>query len=179
MDLAHFLNALQKIDRTGGPLPKPHDFVHISGLAAYDNQMRQAIHILRDKIDSNIASEIWQKGLKTTWQYPPVWVHGDISSGNILVDKDKLCAIIDFGGLGIGDPACDLVIAWKFFDKKSRDIFRTKLHLDESTWSRGRAWALWKSLIIAAGIIKSNSVETAQIWYTINEVFKDFKYKHS
>ena len=90
-----------------------------------------------------------------------------------------MSAVIDFGGLGVGDPACDLVIAWKFFGERSRETFREMLPLDEGTWSRGRAWALWKSLIIAAGFIESNTIETAQTWHTINEALTDYKYKYS
>lgn len=172
-DLAQFLIALQKIDTMGGPIPKPHNFAHISGLATYDIQTKRAIYALKDKIDSNVATKLWEEGLDTTWQHPPVWVHGDVSAGNLLVDKGKLSAVIDFGGLGVGDPACDLVIAWKFFGERSRKTFREILPLDEGTWYRGRAWALWKSLIIAAGFIESNAIETAQTWHTINEVLTE------
>ncbi len=177
-DLAQFLIALQKINTIGGPIPKPHNFAHISGLATYDIQTKQAIYALKDKIDANVATKIWEEALDTTWHYPPVWVHGDITAGNLLVNKGKLSAVIDFGGLGVGDPACDLVIAWKFFGERSRETFHEMLPLDEGTWSRGRAWALWKSLIIAAGFIESNSIETSQTWYTINEVLKDYKYSN-
>ena len=53
--------------------------------------------------------------------------------------------MIDFGGNGVGDPACDLVIAWTFLKNKSRDIFRQEMNLDEDTWLRAKAWALWKA----------------------------------
>ncbi len=104
-----------------------------------------------------------------------VWVHGDISAGNLLVQTGKLRAVIDFGGLAVGDPACDLVIAWKFFRGKSREIFREMLPLDPGTWDRGRAWALWKALIIAAGLTETNAVEAVHPWRTIEEVLADFK----
>lgn len=127
--LANFLIALQRIDTTDGPLPRLGNFSYIGGLAVYDNEIRQAIAILKNKIDSTAAIQIWERALETTWQRAPVWVHGDISAGNLLVRKGKLSAVIDFGGLAIGDPACDLVIAWKFFQGKSRETFR-KMHLD-------------------------------------------------
>jgi len=176
-DLAHFLIALQKIDTTDGPMPKPHDFPHISGLKTYNAQTKEAIDILKDKIDFNVATKLWEEALATAWKHPPVWVHGDVSAANLLISKGKLRAVIDFGGLGIGDPACDLVIAWKFFGERSRETFRKMLPLDEGTWSRGRAWALWKSLIIASGLIASNAIETTQTWRTINEVLTDYKTK--
>jgi aminoglycoside phosphotransferase (APT) family kinase protein len=59
--------------------------------------------------------------------------------------------VIDFGCTAVGDPACDLVIAWTFFDGESRDLFRRCLPFDKGTWARARGWALWKSLITLVG----------------------------
>ncbi|MES2607464.1 MAG: aminoglycoside phosphotransferase family protein [Pseudomonadota bacterium] len=174
ISLAQFLIELQSIDTTGGP-QEPQSFSQIGVLATYDSETRQAIAVLKNKIDAVAAIDIWEKALETTWQNSPVWVHGDVSSGNLLVQDGKLSAVIDFGGLGIGDPACDLAIAWKFFQKKSREIFRETLPLDAGTWARGRGWALWKALIVAAGLVETNAVEAAQAWHTIDEVIKDFK----
>ena len=173
--LAHFLNVLQSLDTTNGPVPKPGSFSYIGGLAAYDAQTRQAIAALKSKIDADAATELWEAALKTTWQRAPVWVHGDISAGNLLVQEGKLRAVIDFGELAIGDPACDLVIAWKFFQSPTREIFRELLPLDADTWARGRAWALWKALIVAAGFVETNAVEAAHPWRTINEVLADYQ----
>ena len=104
------------------------------------------------------------------WDKPPVWVHGDISQGNLLVRNGQLCAVIDFGQLTVGDPACDLAITWTFFQGESRKIFRTFLALDANTWARGRAWTLWKALVIAAGITGGNAIEATQAWWIIKEV---------
>ena len=57
---------------------------------------------------------------------------------------------VDFGCSAVGDPACDLVIAWTFFEGPSRAAFRSALPLDDDTWQRGRGWALWKALITIA-----------------------------
>jgi aminoglycoside phosphotransferase (APT) family kinase protein len=173
--LANFLIALQRIDTTDGPLPRLGNFSYIGGLAVYDNEIRQAIPILKNKIDSTAAIQIWERALETTWQRAPVWVHGDISAGNLLVRKGKLSAVIDFGGLAIGDPACDLVIAWKFFQGKSRETFRKMLPLDVGTWDRARGWALWKALIVEAGLTDTNAVEIVQSWRTLEEVLTDYK----
>lgn len=173
--LAHFLNVLQSLDTTNGPVPKPGSFACIGGLAAYDAQTRQAIAVLKRKIDADAATELWETALKTTWQRAPVWVHGDISAGNLLVQEGRLSAVIDFVGLAIGDPACDLVIAWKFFQGTTREIFRELLPLDADTWARGRAWALWKALIVAAGFVETNAVEAAHPWRTIDEVLADYQ----
>ena len=83
---------------------------------------------------------------------PPVWVHGDVAPSNLLVDANPLHAgvlhaVIDFGCSAVGDPACDLVMAWTFFDDESRPVFRDALALDDDTWDRGRGWALWKAVI--------------------------------
>lgn len=171
--LAQFLVALQKIDPTNGPIP---GLTTDRGgpLSIYDDETRQALAILKDKIDVNATTKVWEAALATTWNKSPVWVHGDISLGNLLVENGQLCAAIDFGGLAIGDPACDLAIAWTFFKGQSREVFRKELNLDEGTWARGRGWALWKALIIAAGICGTNAIEGKDCWRIIDEVIADY-----
>jgi aminoglycoside phosphotransferase (APT) family kinase protein len=156
-------------------LPGPYNFSHREGLTNYDAETRHAIDILKNRIDADAVIEIWKTALTTRWENPPVWVHGDISAGNLLVKEGKLSAVIDFGGLAVGNPACNLVIAWKFFRSKSRETFRAMLPLDAGTWARGRAWALWKALIIAAGLTETNVVEATQAWPTIHEVLEDYR----
>ena len=95
----------------------------------------------------------------------------------MLVKNGKLCAVIDFGGLGIGDPACDLAIAWTFFKKESRNTFRTTLSLDDATWRRARGWALWKALIICAKLPDTNPLEIEKSKHIINEIVADYKSK--
>lgn len=178
MYLAQFLVALHRIDTTGGPLPGSHNFFRGGSLSTYDGETRKAIAVLKDKIDVKMVTEIWETALATNWPRPPVWVHGDISAGNLLVREGHLSAVIDFGGLAIGDPACDLAIAWTLFEGKSRETFRTMLPLDTGTWARGRAWTLWKALIITAGLTGSNVVETSRSWHIIDEVLADYKQNH-
>ncbi len=171
-NLAQFLIALQRIDSIGGPPPGPHSFYRGGELKIYDSETRRAIAALNGKIDARVAMEIWEAALATRWQGSPVWVHGDISPGNLLVQEGRLCAVIDFGQLAIGDPACDLAIAWTFFRGKSREVFRTMLPFDAGTWARGRAWALWKALIVAASFTSPNNAEALQCWRIIDEVIK-------
>jgi aminoglycoside phosphotransferase (APT) family kinase protein len=154
-----------------------HNFHRGGELTNYDTEARQAIAILKGRIDVKAATERWEAALETTWQCPPVWVHGDVSAGNLLVKEGQLSAVIDFGGLAVGDPACDLAIAWTLFRGQSRDVFRAILPLDSGTWARGRAWALWKALIVAAGITNTNAIEAAQSWRTIDEVLADYRRK--
>jgi aminoglycoside phosphotransferase (APT) family kinase protein len=175
--LAQFLSALQRIDPTDGPLPGPHNFYRGGSLTVYDTETRNAIAALTDKIDVVAATEVWEKALATTWVSSPVWIHGDVSAGNLLVKEGRLSAVIDFGMLGIGDPACDLAIAWTLFKGESREIFRETLSLDAGTWARGRAWTLWKALIIAAGQTDANAVEAANPWRVIDEVLADHRRK--
>jgi len=171
--LATFLLALQKIDSTKGPLPGPHNFYRGGSLTAYSTEVQQAITILKDKVDTKIAKDIWETALATSWLNSPVWVHGDVNAGNLLVQARHLSAVIDFGMLGIGDPACDLTITWTFFTGKSREQFRKLLVLDTETWARGRAWALWKALIIAARLTQAKPIETIQSWQVIREVLTE------
>lgn len=173
--LAHFLIALQRINTMDGPLPGPRNFYRGGALAIYDVETRQAIAALQGKIDVDTATELWVTALDTVWQSSPVWVHGDMSAGNLVVTEGQLSAVIDFGGLAIGDPACDLAMAWTFFHGKSREVFRSMLPLDIDTWARGRAWTLWKALITAAGFTHPNNIESAQCWRIIDEVITDYK----
>lgn len=172
-DLAKFLTAFQRVDSTGGPQPGLHSFYRGEDLKVYDAETRQAIECLKGKIDTDLATKIWETALSTRWQDTPVWVHGDISPGNLLTQNGKLCAVIDFGQLSIGDPACDLAIAWTLFEGESRKIFRDMLPLDKSTWARGRAWTLWKALIVAAGIADTNAVEAKKSYHVIDTLFLD------
>ncbi|MBY0377839.1 MAG: aminoglycoside phosphotransferase family protein [Gammaproteobacteria bacterium] len=145
--LAEFLIALQHSDTTEGPIAGSHNFFRGGALSTYDEQTRQAIAVYQDKATAKAMMTVWETALASHWQNPPLWIHGDIAIGNLLVQNGKLCAVIDFGQLGIGDPACDLVIAWTLFTGKSRDAFKAALALDKDTWARSRGWALWKALI--------------------------------
>ena len=131
--LAEFLVALQQIDAIGGPMAGPHNFYRGGPLTTYDAETRQAIAILGDEIDANTVTAVWNASLASTWYGPPVWVHGDVAVGNLLIDKGQLSAVIDFGSMGVGDPACDLAIAWTFFKGESRDAFRAAMKLDSAT----------------------------------------------
>src|SRR5262245_60379037 len=100
-----------------------------------------------------------------------------MSAGNLLVKDGRLNAVIDFGQLGIGDPACDLMIAWTFLKGENREIFRTILKLDADTWARGRAWTLWKFMVVAAGLTDWNAPEASEPWRIIDEVIADHERK--
>ena len=146
-DLANFLNALQAIDATNAALPGQDNFFRGGELSVYDIETRECIGVLRNVIDARVATLTWESALKATWDRPPVWIHGDVAVGNLLVRDGQLCAVIDFGQVAAGDPACDTTIAWTLFSGSSRETFKTKLNVDEATWARGRGWGLWKALL--------------------------------
>ncbi len=175
-DLALFLKALQSIDSTGGPIAGSHNFYRGGDLVVYDSETRKAIEDLKNSIDSRTAREIWEIALSTSWKGQPVWVHGDVSVGNLLLSQGKLSAVIDFGQLAIGDPACDLAIAWTLFEGKSRSIFLEALELEPNTWARGRAWALWKAMMYLVNQQTDMNFEAKRALGTINEVIADHRH---
>lgn len=149
-DLAVFLAALYAIDASDGPAPGKHNFFRGGPLDTFDAQSRKSIQLLADEIDCDGATEVWEAALASTWDRSPVWMHGDVAASNLLVADGSLRAVIDFGCAAVGDPACDLVMAWTFFTDEGRERFRSGLRLDDATWARGRGWALWKALITLA-----------------------------
>jgi aminoglycoside phosphotransferase (APT) family kinase protein len=173
-ELAGFLIALKRIDPKGGPSPGQHNFFRGGPLTVYDGETRQAITALGSRIDASAASAVWEAALAATWRGPPVWFHGDVASGNLLVEDGRLSAVIDFGTSGVGDPSCDLVIAWTLFEGESREVFRAGIAVDDAAWARGRGWALWKALIIVAGHI-DNPVEVEKSWCVIDAVLADHR----
>jgi aminoglycoside phosphotransferase (APT) family kinase protein len=154
--LAGFLTALRRMDPTGGPPPGRHNFFRGGPPAVYDAEARQAVATLQGRIDTDAALAVWEAALRTTWPGPPVWFHGDVARGNLLVEGGRLSAVIDFGTSGVGDPSCDLAIAYTLFGGGSRDAFREAIGLDAEAWARGRGWTLWKALITLAGSIDTN-----------------------
>jgi aminoglycoside phosphotransferase (APT) family kinase protein len=117
-------------------------------LATRDESTRAAIASLGGAINGGAVTAVWEAALRAPeWERPPVWIHGDLDSRNLLVTEGRLSAVIDFGCLGVGDPACDVMVAWKVLSADTRDSFRTALSVDEATWARGRGWALSQALI--------------------------------
>jgi aminoglycoside phosphotransferase (APT) family kinase protein len=137
-ELARVVNTLHSVDATGGP-PASRGVP----LAAREAYTRASIDSLAGVIDEHAATAAWERALQApAWDGPPVWVHGDLSPGNLLVADGHLSAVIDFGCLGVGDPACDLIVAWNLLPAPARDVYRDALGVDEATWQRGRGWAL-------------------------------------
>lgn len=149
-ELADFLIALRGIDPVAGPQPGIHNWFRGGTLRTFDETTRTALKTLRGRVDTDLAREVWENSLATPWDGVDRWFHGDVAEGNLLVQDGQLSAVIDFGTCGVGDPSCDLAIAWTLMDPTSRRVFRDRLGVDEASWSRGRGWALWKALATAS-----------------------------
>ena len=142
-DLAEFVAALQRIDPSGGPGPGPHNAFRGVPLARRDAGTRASIDELRDDIDARAAIALWEEALAAPeWHRPPVWHHGDLDVRNLLVTNGRLSGVIDFGCLGVGDPACDVAVAWKVLPAEERGRFREALSVDDATWTRARGWVV-------------------------------------
>lgn len=176
--LGGFLAALRRADAANGPLPGAHNFFRGDSPAVYEEETFTAIDALRDTIDTGAVREVWAAATSSRWSGPPVWFHGDVSDGNLLVDEHgELSAVIDFGTSGIGDPACDLVIAFTSMHDAAREAFRAHTALDADTWARARGWAIWKALIVVAGFAGSHSPgsEALKARRTIETVIVDHR----
>jgi aminoglycoside phosphotransferase (APT) family kinase protein len=156
VELAEFLLALQAIEGAGGPPPGQANFHRGGSLAVYDGQTREALERLSGHMDLEPASSLWEAALTSPYTGPPVWLHGDIAPSNLLVRDGRLSGVIDFGQCAVGDPACDLGIAWTFLDDPARGAFRARLSPDDGLWTRARGWTLWKALIVVAGLPGTN-----------------------
>jgi aminoglycoside phosphotransferase (APT) family kinase protein len=147
VDLARFVSTLRQIDPAGGPPPGSHNFFRGEPLARRDEAVRNSIHALRDEIDVAVVIAAWEAALRASeWQDAPVWIHGDLDARNLLVEEGRLTAVIDWGALGVGDPACDVMVAWKVFSADARGVFRAALGVDDASWARSHGWALSQAL---------------------------------
>ena len=160
-ELASFLAALARVPAGGGPEPGPHNFFRGGPLSTYADETSAAIAALGDAVATDAVRRVFDDALAASWEGEAVWVHGDVAAGNLLVRDGRLAAVIDFGSSAVGDPACDIVIAWTFFTGASHNAFRSGLGVDAATWSRARGWALWKALITLVGDLERNDIAAA------------------
>jgi aminoglycoside phosphotransferase (APT) family kinase protein len=169
-DLARFVEALHRIDPAGGPRA-----TRGVPLAMPDEPTRAALAALQGTIDTDAATAAWDAALRTPeWSSRPVWVHGDLSPGNLLLQGGRLTGVIDFAGLGVGDPACDLIVAWNLLPADARSVFRGELGIDDATWARGRGWALSVALIQLPYYRDTNPALAANARHVIGEVLPEY-----
>jgi aminoglycoside phosphotransferase (APT) family kinase protein len=172
VDLAAFVAALRRIDTTGAYPRPPHN--RGGALSEYDEYVRRSVSQLGDRVDGDATLRSWQGSLGArAWDGPEVWVHGDLLPGNLLVVDGRLSAVIDFGGLNVGDPACDLQPAWNVFAGDSRRRFRTALDADDASWLRGRGWALYQAVSALAYYWDTNPGMVRQASHALAQVLGD------
>ncbi|MFF1692948.1 aminoglycoside phosphotransferase family protein [Streptomyces sp. NPDC058257] len=173
LSVAEFILALQRCDATGGPLAGEHSWYRGASLAYYDEETRRCLTALEGRVDTGRAAAVWEAAIGAEWHGEPVWFHGDIAPGNLLVADGKLTAVIDFGTSGVGDPACDLVIGWGMFSGESREAFRSAVGQDAGTWARARGWLLWKCLLTLTEHIDTDPQRAAFERRVIADVLAD------
>jgi aminoglycoside phosphotransferase (APT) family kinase protein len=143
VELAEFLTALQRFAPEDIPTEGAPADLTSGPLADRDADTRACIAKVGGRFDAAAMVELWDEALSVPgWDRPPVWFHGDFHTGNLLVVDGRLSAVIDFGGFGIGDPACDLIVAFTLMSAECRAVFRAALGVDDASWARGRGWAL-------------------------------------
>jgi aminoglycoside phosphotransferase (APT) family kinase protein len=172
VDLAAFVKALRQVDTTGAHPRSPHG--RGGPLAESDEQVRRSIAQLGDRIDGDTTLRSWEESLNApAWDGAQVWVHGDLLPGNLLVVDGRLSAVIDWGGLNVGDPACDLQPAWNVFVDDSRMRFRAELKVDDASWLRGRGWALYQAVSALAYYWDTNPAMIRQASHALAQVLAD------
>ncbi|QNE76462.1 phosphotransferase [Streptomyces finlayi] len=173
VQLGRFVVALRAVDATGGPAG-----FRGGPVRTRDPEVRAAIRVLGadGTVDGDLAAAAWESALRLPqWEGGPVWLHGDLLPGNLLARDGRLTAVIDFGGLGTGDPACDTMPAWAVLPTGSRGLFRDAVEVDDATWARGRSWALSFGLMAHHYYRVTNPVLAAVALRTAGEALDDFR----
>ena len=172
VDLAAFVRALRRVDTAGAHARSPGS--RGGRLAELDEPVRRAIGELGDRVDRGAALRAWEESLEApAWDGPEVWVHGDLLPGNLLVVEGRLSAVIDWGSLNVGDPACDLQPAWNVFAGDSRAAYRAALEVDDASWLRGRGWALFQALVALPYYWDTNPGMIRQASHALAQVLAD------
>lgn len=169
-DIAAAIAALWSIDGTGAPTVGRG-----TSLVRWDAAARKGIEALASEIDVDIVTRAWEESLAAPESQSAVWVHGDLIPGNILMRDGRLAGILDWGGSGLGDPACDLQPAWALLDPAARAAFRELLDVDDATWIRGRGWALWTALAGIPYYRETNPVFAQNATYKLTQVVADVR----
>jgi aminoglycoside phosphotransferase (APT) family kinase protein len=168
-DLAAFIAALQRIDPASGP-----PAYRGGPLDTQDAGTRASLDELEGVIDTDAAAAAWDQALQApVWPGSPVWMHSDLMPGNLLVRDGRLSAVLDFSTVGVGDPACDLIVAWYLLPAPAREVFRAALGVDDATWARGRGWALSLALGALSYFRDTNLAMVADARQAIRAVLAD------
>ena len=140
-DVAALVLALRRVDTTGAPEPS---YGRGKALAWRDTGVRDAL----ERVDAPGAAELWDEAIRAPeWDGPKVLIHADLDRRNVLVRDGRLAAVLDWGGVGVGDPAVDVMVAWKLVAAEDRERFRMLVASDDATWLRAKGWVLSQALI--------------------------------
>jgi aminoglycoside phosphotransferase (APT) family kinase protein len=170
VDLAELLTALRRIDPMVGPPPAGRG----GPLRPRDEATRAGIAALADAIDTTAVTAAWEAALAAPeWDRPPVWIHGDLDARNLLVRDGQITGVVDWGSVCVGDPACDVKVAWAVLDAETRPIFRELLEIDDATWARGRGWALSQAMIALPYYLHTYPVIVQEAWRWLTEALAD------
>ena len=172
-EVATFVRALEQVDTAGAPVAIGSQ--RGGPLARADESTRAAGAALRDAIDVDAALAVWEAGVRARpWSGPDVWVHGDLTEGNLLVVGGRLSGVVDWGGLKAGDPAVELMIAWTFFDEAARAAYLDALgFVDDDMWLRGRSWAVSAALHALPYYRDTNPVICGRSWRALRAAVAD------
>jgi aminoglycoside phosphotransferase (APT) family kinase protein len=174
-DLGQLIAALHRITFEQGPTPGPDNVFRGTPLAMRDEGTRAAIGLLADAIDIGAVTAVWDEAVRAPeWRNRPLWLHGDLDSRNLLAKDGRLSGVIDWGCLVIGDPACDVSVAWKMLNGQSREVFRSALSIDEATWVRARGWTISQALgALSYYTLETNAVLVREARRWMTEVLAD------
>ncbi len=160
-DVGQFLRRLQTVALQAGITPGDDNFHRGGPLSHYADEAAAALTHFSDPIARRRCESVLAQALASADLTSPCWLHGDLLPGNLLVARDRLVGVIDFGLMAVGDPACDLMIAWSYFKGGARAAFFDAAGADRAMIARGRGWALWKAVIIIAGVTPRPPAEIA------------------
>ncbi|MFJ4569497.1 aminoglycoside phosphotransferase family protein [Streptomyces caelestis] len=168
-DLGAYVTALRRIDAAQGPIG-----YRGVPLATRDRFMREALAQLAGRIDTAAVTDLWEQALRgPEYAGPPVWAHGDLMAGNLLVSDRRLTGVIDYGTVGVGDPAVDLISAWCLLPAEVRGVFREAVGADGAEWARGRGWALSIAVIALPYYWETNPPVAENSRYVIGEILAE------
>jgi aminoglycoside phosphotransferase (APT) family kinase protein len=171
--LGRFVAALRRIDPAGGP-----PSFRGGPVTTLDDRVRREIGDLAvaDTVDGDLVTAVWETAVAApAWDGPPAWVHADLYPVNLLGRVGRLSGVVDFGGLGVGDPAIDLLPAWALLTAGTRELFRAEAGVDDATWLRGRGWGLGLGLGAVHVYRVTNPVLAAIGRRSIAEALADFR----
>ncbi|WP_245899330.1 aminoglycoside phosphotransferase family protein [Nonomuraea indica] len=175
LELAGFVAALRNVDAADGPRPGKHNWFRGATLRTYEGLLESALAKLDGHVDVGLAREIWKTALGARWDGVDRWFHGDLAQGNLLLEDGRLAAVIDFGTCGVGDPACDLAIAWTLLTADGRQAFRERLSVDDASWARGRGWALWKTMVTCSSTLGDTGRPALEARRALTEILAEYR----